>query len=33
MDCAIFSLQRDLQSAEVMQKLFLAYFVGSEGTA
>lgn len=32
-DCDIFSLQSDLKSAEVMQKLLLAYIRGSEGTA
>lgn len=31
LDCGSFSLQPDLQSAEVSQKFFLAYFINSEG--
>lgn len=31
LDCGNLSLQPDLQSAEVVQKLLLAYFIASEG--
>lgn len=31
MDCGIFSLQPDLQSAQIIQKLLLSYFIDSEG--
>lgn len=31
LDCGIFSLQPDLQSAQIIQKLLLSYFIDSEG--